>query len=486
MSRYALLASRNDQNKNDSEMNAVATVESKVAVPRRVADLDKFLAERLLEDYLPAAEAWCQEMGARLLEEVLEDLESLAEDLALKKMERKRLLGPPRVQAEKALDLAAVVAKLEDMTEETVTATERETVEELSTAAETPAPEPATPAEAQTPVETPDTESDWTVREKKARKAPKAPEVAPEPRAPKTKASRRETAQSLLKWPETTLAVAEDRIGQIIGRKGVNLDSVEAEHGVRIKVPKKGKVRNVVISGPTGEHVRNGLSAIRAIVAVESVDAMLAQIAEEDVAAAKDSEFIQVRPKSKLVTETVVVHESLVPVLLGEKGKTIRNIEEVSGARVSVAEQSGSRRDVLVSGPTADTVAKAVEMIDATLPACDEVIVRSWQVGALLGFKGETIADIQKRTGAHISVPREGDVRTAVLTASTAEAVQNAKKLVLEAMSWAVRPSKPVAKADLGRETLPCGQGNRRTQDGYTPACTAREAKLYAPARKTR
>jgi len=485
MSRYALLASRNDQNKNDSEMNVVITVESKVAVPRRVADLDKFLAERLLEDYLPAAEAWCQEMGARLLEEVLEDLESLAEDLALKKMERKRLLGPPRVQAGKALDLAAVVAKLEDMTEETVTATERETVEELSTAAETPAPEPATPAEAQTPVETPDTESEWTVREKKARKAPKAPEVAPEPRMPKSKASRRETAQSLLKWPESTLAVAEESIGQIIGRKGVNLDSVEAEHGVRIKVPKKGKVRTVVISGPTGEHVRNGLSAIRAIVAVESVDAMLAQIAEEDVAAPKDSEFVPVRP-SKRVTETLVVHEPLVPVLLGEKGKTIRNIEEVSGARVSVAEQSGSRREVLVSGPTADTVAKAVEMIDATLPACDEVIVRSWQVGALLGVKGETIADIQKRTGARISVPREGDVRTAVLTATTAEAVQNAKKLVLEAMSWAVRPSKPVAKADLGRETLPCGQGNRRTQDGYTPARTAREAKLYAPTRKTR
>ena len=48
-----------------------------------------------------------------------------------------------------------------------------------------------------TPVETPDTESEWTVREKKARKAPKAPEVAPEPRMPKSKASRRETAQSL-------------------------------------------------------------------------------------------------------------------------------------------------------------------------------------------------------------------------------------------------------------------------------------------------
>ena len=30
MSRYALLASRNDQNKKDSEMNVVITVESKV------------------------------------------------------------------------------------------------------------------------------------------------------------------------------------------------------------------------------------------------------------------------------------------------------------------------------------------------------------------------------------------------------------------------------------------------------------------------
>ena len=35
---------------------------------------------------------------------------------------------------------------------------------------------------------------------------------------------------------------------------------------------------------------------------------------------------------------------------------------------------------MFVSGPTQDIVAKAVWMIDAALPVCDEVIVRSWQV----------------------------------------------------------------------------------------------------------
>jgi len=451
MSRFALLASRNDQNKNDSEMNAIATVESKVAVSRRVADLDRFLAERLLEDYLPAAEAWCEEMGARLLAEVVEDLECLADDLALKKLERRRLLGPPRVQAS-SLDLAAVVAKLEVMTEETpstASATEREPVEEVSTAAETPMPEPATPAEMQTPPETPrEAESGWTVRAKKERKA-RAPEEAPEPRAP-TNAPRRE---SLLKRPETTLEVAEDCIGQLIGRKGVNLDSVQAEHGVRIKVPKNGKVRRVVISGPTAEHERHGLRALRAILAVQKADAMLAQIPEEDAPA---PEFVPVRTFAK----TIAVHESQVPVLLGAKGKTIRRIEEESGARVSLAESTDRRCEVRVSGSSEDIVAKAVAMIDAALPVCDEVVVRSWQVGTLIGYEGETIADIQKRTGARVSVPREGDVRTAIITGDTAEVVQQAKALVIEALTWAVRPAKPVAKAAVGRVGLPRGQGD--------------------------
>merc|ERR1719399_624007 len=99
-----------------------------------------------------------------------------------------------------------------------------------------------------------------------------------------------------------------------------------------------------------------------------------------------------------LVKETIVVHESQVPKLLGAKGKTITNI--------------------------------------------DEVIVRSWQVGSLIGSKGETIADIQERTGARISVPREGEVRTAIICGDTAEVVKEAKALVREALSWAVRPSK--------------------------------------------
>jgi len=473
MSRFALLASRNDQNKNESEMNAVAAVEPKVAVSRRVADLDRFLAERLLEDYLPAAEAWCEEMGARLLEEVEEDLESLAEDLGLKKLERKRLLGPPRKQADvKRIDLAAVVAKLEDMTEVTPSTAPStgpsEAVEELSTAAETPMPEPATPAETETPLETPrEAESGWTVLEKKEKKPRKAraSDDAPEPRTSKDAAPRRETAQSLLKRPETTLEVAADRVGQLIGRKGVNLESVQAEHGVRIKVPKKGQVRRVVITGPTQEHELKAVSAIRAIIAVEDTHAKLARIEEEEEASAPtEQEFVPVRPK--LVKETIVVHESQVPKLLGAKGKTITNIEEVSGARVSVAEKSGSRREVFVSGPTQDIVAKAVEMIDAALPVCDEVIVRSWQVGTLIGSKGETIADIQERTGARISVvpAPEGEVRTAIICGDTAEVVKAAKAMVRETVSWAVRPSKAqVAKADLGEGGLSRGQGNRST-----------------------
>merc|ERR1719333_994414 len=76
----------NEQRKDDTQDVERSLVEA----------MEHFLYERYLEGYLPKALAWCDEMGARLFEEVAEELETLAQDLALKPFERKRLLGAPR------------------------------------------------------------------------------------------------------------------------------------------------------------------------------------------------------------------------------------------------------------------------------------------------------------------------------------------------------------------------------------------------------
>ena len=67
--------------------SAPSLLESTEVVP----GLGAFLAERRLEQYAEAAEAWCRDMGAVDLAEVEANEDDFADALQLKPLERKRL-----------------------------------------------------------------------------------------------------------------------------------------------------------------------------------------------------------------------------------------------------------------------------------------------------------------------------------------------------------------------------------------------------------
>merc|ERR1719487_441956 len=77
-------------------MSRFATSQSDVSKSESVQGLVSYLEERWLERYVPAAEAWCSEMGAMHIDEVLDEVDAFAEALKLKPLELKRFLGKPR------------------------------------------------------------------------------------------------------------------------------------------------------------------------------------------------------------------------------------------------------------------------------------------------------------------------------------------------------------------------------------------------------
>jgi hypothetical protein len=77
-------------------MSRFANSQSDVSKSESVQGLVSYLEERWLERYVPAAEAWCSEMGAMHIDEVLDEVDAFAEALKLKPLEVKRFLGKPR------------------------------------------------------------------------------------------------------------------------------------------------------------------------------------------------------------------------------------------------------------------------------------------------------------------------------------------------------------------------------------------------------
>merc|ERR1719269_450413 len=411
----------------------------------RVEGLETFLAERLLEQYLPLAAAWCEEMGARLLEEVEEELTTLAEDLQLKPLEKKRLLGPARTPraAPKAapavpalpLPKAFTFGKEEELdcsTESTVafTETDVDTTTAATTPAETPVPTPRVASDSTEPASDA-SEEGWTL--------PKAPKRAPkEAEQPK---------KQLLKWTEATLEVPEDRVAALKGLRKENLRAVEGRYGVRVKVPDSGAVRAVVVRGPNVPAIEKAMAELREVLRQAAL--------EEKVAAESRTEeeaFEEVQTRRKEIT--LQLRHSDCGVLLGTGGKTVRDIQDESGARVMVLPKKDGAllRDVKVRGTTKEVNA-AEELIKAALPKLKEIKIQEWQVGALIGYKGGTIAWIQKESGARLDVhePDETEKRTVWIEGPTEAVVAKAKALVLECVEAAQRPARKAAPASAAQ-----------------------------------
>ena len=145
--------------------------------------------------------------------------------------------------------------------------------------------------------------------------------------------------------------------------------------------------------------------------------------------ARRQSGGFPVDPATAACSETVVVSNDKVGLIIGKGGLTVKGIQERTGAHVRIPSQAdaddASKRTLTVCGDHAEAVAAARREIDALLyeeqmrnsggsiaddpvfgPATP-VPVPEGCVGLIIGRGGETISRLQQATGARIQIPNE-------------------------------------------------------------------------------
>jgi len=85
------LAAKPSSDKDSKAVAAAPVVRPNCSVRCKVPDLEEWLQELRLEEYVVAAAKWCSEMGAVALEEIAENIEDFSADISLKPIERQRV-----------------------------------------------------------------------------------------------------------------------------------------------------------------------------------------------------------------------------------------------------------------------------------------------------------------------------------------------------------------------------------------------------------
>lgn len=173
--------------------------------------------------------------------------------------------------------------------------------------------------------------------------------------------------------------------------------------------------------------------------------------------------------------------------IIGRGGETLKRIESESGTRVQFLEvdQSSSVRFCRIQGPPSSRQRAKAEIqaiiseSNSAPPRCGsnargmperppprgtltegdtvQIMVPDRTVGLIIGRGGETIRDLQDRSGCRVNIVNENQsvngLRPVNLKGS-AEAKQKAKELILEIVESDTRqPPNPVPRASSGQDS---------------------------------
>ncbi|KAB2579571.1 Far upstream element-binding protein 2 [Lasiodiplodia theobromae] len=208
------------------------------------------------------------------------------------------------------------------------------------------------------------------------------------------------------------------------------------------------------------------------------------------------------RDRSPPDSETITIESSLVGLVIGRQGENLRRIEQDTGTRIQFVtgpEAGGPQRQCRITGPMRSRVDAKREIYriidenggqgarDATQRAAGasggsanrqqrgnqpvlrdgensvQIMVPDRTVGLIIGRQGETIRDLQERSGCHVNIVGENKsvngLRPVNLIGSR-EAAARAKELIMEIVESDTRPSGPPAKDHARGGTFdPSGPG---------------------------
>jgi far upstream element-binding protein len=206
-------------------------------------------------------------------------------------------------------------------------------------------------------------------------------------------------------------------------------------------------------------------------------------------------------------SEVILIDSSLVGLVIGRAGESLRRIEQESGTRIQFINgpDSGPQRQCRITGsPSARIVAKReINRIieeNGGNPAREtgrnargsqkavhqpalrdgeqssQIMVPDRTVGLIIGRGGETIRDLQERSGCHVNIVGENKsvngLRPVNLIGSPAAAAR-AKELIMEIVDSDNNPQKETQPNSNRRENhdpYSNGGGNKISESIYVPS----------------
>lgn len=223
------------------------------------------------------------------------------------------------------------------------------------------------------------------------------------------------------------LKVPNDSAGQIIGRGGETIRSLEAQTGARIQVAARDGDRDgqrtVTLSGPE-ENVRRAEEAITTLLSARAA-----------AGGPGGAAGISAPPGVEIVTDVIQVSNDTAGSIIGRGGETVRGLQTKTQCSIQVqrsqdADPATGERSITLSG-TAEAVAAARAEVEnimaggtfvppagaayggagAGMPAPPSdanmvLYVPNSAAGGIIGRGGETIKMLQQRTGARIQVAK--------------------------------------------------------------------------------
>ncbi|KAK5073207.1 hypothetical protein LTS08_004291 [Lithohypha guttulata] len=249
------------------------------------------------------------------------------------------------------------------------------------------------------------------------------------------------------------VAIEKGLVGLIIGRGGENLRRVEGQTGARVQfidsADTPGTKRHCRVSGPRA--------------AVASAKAEIYKIIEDNELAKRGSDKSRDAgaPMEAITQEgdslQVMVPDRTVGLIIGRGGETIRDLQERSGCHVNIVGENKSvngHRPVNLIGSAAsqrhakDLIFEIVEsdqkgisikelrarQSDPHSKVNDTITVPGEAVGMIIGKGGETIREMQDRTGCKINVspPTGRDIEREIGLIGTRNSIEAAKRAILE------------------------------------------------------
>ena len=208
------------------------------------------------------------------------------------------------------------------------------------------------------------------------------------------------------------LTMPESMVGTFIGKGGKGIKQFQKEHNVDVTVQKGGGnhgAAQVLLSGEDVESVAAAKAVLEAAIAAEAGRYGELTIEEQDI-----------------------------PRLLGKGGETIRELQKTTGTDIRIDRQAGT---VKAFAADAAKVASALEAIEELLASeggggaggdfiSGSVQIEQHQIGLIIGKGGETVRELQQRTGVRFDIDR--DEMVVRLRGKTEEAVDLAIDAIKE------------------------------------------------------